>query len=63
MCSYHFFIFAWLDFEVSWHKNPVLHELPKHNYFAEQEKVRQRGSGAESQARALSTDQGLYKRN
>ena len=29
MCSYHFFIFAWLNFEVSWHKNPVLQEQPK----------------------------------
>ena len=27
------------------------------------DKVRQRGSGAESQARALRADQGLYKRN
>ena len=27
------------------------------------EKVRQRGSGAESQARALRADQGLYTRN
>ena len=29
----------------------------------EREKVRQRGSGAESQARALRADQGLYTRN
>ena len=28
---------------------------------AEREKVRQRGSGAESRARALRADQGLYK--
>ena len=29
----------------------------------EREKVRQRGSGAESRARALRADQGLYTRN
>ena len=30
---------------------------------ADRDKVRQRGSGAESRARALSADQGLYTRN
>ena len=32
-------------------------------YYTERENVRQRGSGAESQARALRADQGLYTQN
>ena len=59
------FIFGLSSFGLQRRFGPSLELLSCRDYccLAEREKVRQRGSGAESRARDLRVDQGLYTRN